>query len=83
MEYAIYTDELNNILSQLENNQQLLTNLKQNKIDPKSIAFLNPMQPNPEKWEFYNKTQKLKTYKEDNIAATDNYTCYKCKEKKM
>lgn len=39
MEYAIYTDELNNILSQLENNQQLLTNLKQNKIDPKSIAF--------------------------------------------
>lgn len=84
--YAIYNDKLSSLCDTLNptrlNNNILIENLKNNKINPKNIAFLNPMQLFPEKWEFYNRKKNLRKYKEDNMSATDNYTCYKCKEKK-
>jgi DNA-directed RNA polymerase subunit M/transcription elongation factor TFIIS len=86
MVYAVYNDKAKDIIHHFKqdelNNKALLKRLEKNEIDPKSLAFLNPMQLYPENWEFYNRKKNLRKYKEDNLAATDNYTCYKCKEKK-
>ena len=68
----IYIDKLNNILLNLDNNSYLnnntlLVEIIANKIDCKSIAFLQPHQIHPEQWiDIIKKNEKNEISKNNN-----------------
>ena len=85
--YAVYEDKLMNIVDNINKhgsieNDYLIAHIQEGKLNPKSIAFLSPMEMFPQNWEFYNRKNTLRKYKEENMAATDNYECRRCHEKK-
>lgn len=60
-----------------------LFNKKNSKIsDHRKLAFMEPCELFPEKWEHILKKNALRQYKKENLAATDMYKCSKCKERK-
>jgi transcription elongation factor S-II len=46
------------------------------------IAFMNPSQLNPKKWEELLQKKRIREEKENNFPTTDLYKCRKCSEKK-
>lgn len=84
---AIYNDKFNDILCNLDpenpvGNKTLSKNIKNNKINPQVVAFLRPRDIHPERWETIISNINLKEDKKKNMATTDLYLCYKCKERK-
>jgi len=84
---SIYNDKVYDILCNLDpkdpiDNKTLLKDIKSNKINPQIIAFLRPQDIHPERWETIISKINLKEEKKKNMATTDLYQCYKCKERK-
>ena len=84
----IYNDKFNFILTNLDEsnpnikNNYLKKNILNKKINPSLIAFLSPMQVHPEKWANLVEKKKYTEYRENNVAYSDMYKCYKCGESK-
>jgi DNA-directed RNA polymerase subunit M/transcription elongation factor TFIIS len=83
----IYEDKKINILLNLNKNSVLKNNylldeiLKGN-INPKTVAFLKPIELFPNKWNSFKIKMEYKKWKEDNIDFTKNYKCNFCGESK-
>ena len=85
--YAVYSDKLMDIINNIDNNNPiknnyLKKNILTNKLNPIQIAFMKPHELFPDNWEFFIRKNNLRKYKEENLAATDNYKCRKCKERR-
>ena len=79
---TVYADVLNDILLNLDKtsyikNKTLLDRLLNSDFMPQYIAFMNPQELYPERWEDNTRKKKIKEYKKNNMAATDMYKC-KC-----
>jgi len=83
----LYLDKIRSIYNNLNkkgivNNTTLLTRLKKGEFPPHELAFMKHHQMCPEKW---NKLIADKIERDDNAtkvdysAATDEFTCWKCK----
>ena len=84
---SVYDDKLNNIISNITdtkniNNKTLKEDLLNKKINPSYIAFLSPAQLHPEKWIYWVKKKEYKELRENSIAYSDAYKCFKCGERK-
>ena len=83
-----YDDKFNFIISNLDennpniNNKTFKSNLLSNKINPCYVGFLSPAQIHPEKWSNLIKKKEYIEHRENNIAYSDAYKCYKCGESK-
>ena len=83
-----YEDKFNFIIDNLNENKKgicnktLKKNLLKNKINPSYVAFLSPSQIHPEKWSYVIKKKEYIEQRENNIAYSDVYKCYKCGESK-
>lgn len=78
----IYIDRLKSIYLNLTNNKDLVKRLKTGEFKPHELAFMRHQQMNPEKWDKLIKAKierDLNATKVDYSAATDEFTCYKCK----
>ncbi len=64
------------------NNETLVELLTNSKIDPQKIAFMKPQDIHPERWKDIVSKINLREEKKKNIATTDLYQCWKCKERK-
>jgi DNA-directed RNA polymerase subunit M/transcription elongation factor TFIIS len=84
----IYDEKFNFILTNLDennnkiNNKNFKLNIQSGKINPSYVAFLSPQQVHPEKWAYLIKKRKYVEERENNIAYSDAYKCYKCGESK-
>lgn len=83
----IYNDKLAEIIINLDGknsvqNKTLKHAINNNLINPQIVAFLKPQDLHPERWEEIVKKSVLKEEKRKNMAVTDLYQCYKCKERK-
>jgi len=84
---SVYDDKLNNIISNITdtkniNNKTLKQDLLNKKINPSYIAFMSPAQLHPEKWIYWVKKKEYKELRENSIAYSDAYKCFKCGERK-
>jgi DNA-directed RNA polymerase subunit M/transcription elongation factor TFIIS len=81
---SIYDSKSEEILCNLtnKNSDYLVKSLKENKIDPKKIAFLKPEELNPEKYENIIKKREMEEYKKNNTSGSNAFTCVKCKKSK-
>jgi DNA-directed RNA polymerase subunit M/transcription elongation factor TFIIS len=84
---SVYDDKLNNIISNIIdtkniNNKTLKQDLLNKKINPSYIAFMSPAQLHPEKWIYWVKKKEYKELRENSIAYSDAYKCFKCGERK-
>lgn len=85
---AVYDDKFNFIFTNLDenniriNNKSFKKNILSGVINPSYVAFLSPQQIHPEKWAYLIKKRKYKEQRENNIAYSDAYKCYKCGESK-
>ena len=80
----IYIDHLKSIYINLKNNQ-LVNKVINGEIKAQEIAFMTHQEMNPDKWEELIKAKSIrdKNKFEQNLeAATDTFTCRKCKSKK-
>jgi transcription elongation factor S-II len=79
----IYIDHLKSILNNLNSN--IIQEINNNNIKPHSIAFMTHQELNHEKWAHFieakSKRDKNK-FEVDMAAATDTFTCRKCKGNK-
>lgn len=84
----IYNDKLNEILVNLDptkkgiENKTFLKSILENKIEPRTVAFLSPSQIHPEKWNYIIKKKEYVEQRENNIDYSDAYKCFKCGESK-
>lgn len=83
----VYDDKIYNILANLNpshqiNNNTLKNNILNETINPAFITFLSPSQIHPLKWQYWVKKKEYKEWRENNIAYTDAYKCFKCGESK-
>lgn len=84
----IYNDKFHFIMSNLDEtnpnvkNNYFKPNVLNGTINPAYVAFLSPMQVHPEKWDDLIKKKKYTEYRENNVAYSDMYKCYKCGESK-
>jgi len=84
----VYDDKLNFIIANLDenkygiNSKNFKSNILTNKINPNYVAFLSPSQIHPEKWDYLIKKKEYIEQRENNIAYSDAYKCYKCGESK-
>ena len=84
---SIYTNKLNDIISNIDPNNEIKNNylldaINKNKINLDNISFLSADKLFPENWEKILKRIKLIEYKKSNIATTDLFKCYKCSKRK-
>jgi len=83
-----YDDKFNFLVSNLDKNRDGIKNkvfklnLLTKKINPCYVAFLSPAQVYPEKWSYLIKKREYIEQRENNIAYSDAYKCYKCGESK-
>jgi len=80
----IYLDHLRTIFHNLNNNN-VVEKLKENKITPHTLSFMTHQEMNPSRWHVLieEKIKRDKSKYETNIdAATDTFTCRKCKQNK-
>jgi transcription elongation factor S-II len=76
---------LKSICTNLRNNPGLLENIQNGGILPETFAHISHQEMNPERWNelIQIKIKKDKAKYEENMeAATDTFTCNKCKQKK-
>ncbi len=81
----IYMDRMRSIIYNLNKNDILLEQLKNETIKPQDIAFMTHYEMCPEKWKtmLMVKCEKDKGKFETNIeASTDTFTCRKCRGNK-
>ena len=78
----IYDTKINEIINTLENNENLVKNINDNKFNLSNIAKLRPHELNPDKYEQIIKKKEDEDYKKNNQATTDLYKCPKCKKRK-
>ncbi len=84
----VYEDKFNFLISNIDSTNKFIknTNLKtlllKKKINPKHIAFMSASQIHPEKWEYILKKREYVEHRENNIAYSDAYKCFKCNESK-
>jgi len=79
----IYVDRVRSIYLNL--NSDIIAQIKNNTIKPHMIAFMTHQELRPDKWEklIQEKIQRDKNKYETTIeAATDTFTCRKCRSKK-
>ncbi len=84
---AVYNDKVFDTLQNLDpnnvvQNKTLCNAIYDGTINPQTIAFLRPRDVHPDRWDSLVKKAELKEYKKNNMAVTDLYTCWKCKEKR-
>ena len=80
----IYTDRLRSIFFNLKN-PELLEQITSGQIKAHIVAFMTHQEMNPEKWDklIQEKAKRDKTKYETTMeAATDTFTCRKCRSKK-
>jgi DNA-directed RNA polymerase subunit M/transcription elongation factor TFIIS len=84
----IYYDKFYDICKNLDTNNKHINNktlspaINTFNIDPFSVAFLNPSQLHPKRWESELVKKMDKEKKQENIPTSDLYKCYKCGNKK-
>lgn len=80
---AVYNDKVNELTGDLKKyGDKLFDDIVEDKVKPQKLAFLKPYELYPEIWEEILKKNKLREEKKKNIAVTDLYQCWKCKERK-
>ena len=83
-----YDDKFNFLITNLDesylgiNNNVFKSNILDKKINPSHVAFLSPSQIHPEKWAYLIKKREYREQRENNIAYSSAYKCYKCGESK-
>jgi transcription elongation factor S-II len=81
----IYKDRLRTIYLNLKNNAEIISQIKEGKIQAHTVAFMTHQEMKPEKWalliEAKIKRDKIK-YEENMEASTDSFTCRRCKSNK-
>jgi transcription elongation factor S-II len=78
----LYVDKLKSIYLNLKNNKELVSRVMKGEFKPHELAFMRHQQMQPEKWDKLIKAKierDLNATKVDYSAATDEFTCYKCK----
>lgn len=83
----IYDDKIYNIVANLDptniiQNKTFKKNLLNGKINPSEVAFMAPAQLHPDKWEHLVKKKEYKEWRENSIAYSTAYKCFKCGESK-
>lgn len=84
----VYEEKFNFIITNLDvnnlkiNNQTFKSDILSKKINPAYVAFLSPQQVHPQRWANLIKKRKYIEQRENNIAYSDAYKCYKCGESK-
>jgi DNA-directed RNA polymerase subunit M/transcription elongation factor TFIIS len=83
----IYNDKVYNIISNLDqthiiNNQTFKNDILNGKINPSYVAFMSPSQLHPTQWQYWVKKKEYKEWRENSIAYSDAYKCFKCGESK-
>lgn len=84
----VYEEKFNFIVTNLDvnnvkiNNQTFKSDILSQKINPAYVAFLSPQQVHPQRWANLIKKRKYIEQRENNIAYSDAYKCYKCGESK-
>lgn len=84
---AVYNDKIYELSQNLNpnnfvQNKTLIDAIGDGKINPQMIAFLKPQDLHPQRWESLIKKTNLREEKRKNMAVTDLYQCWKCKEKR-
>jgi DNA-directed RNA polymerase subunit M/transcription elongation factor TFIIS len=83
---SVYYDKVNELMQNLDPNNkvnnQTLYKAIQNNMNPQTVAFIRPQDLHPERWKDIIKKITLKEDKKKNMAVTDLYQCWKCKERK-
>lgn len=84
---AVYEDKFYFIISNIEDrpeisNKTFKQNLLEKKINPSYVGFLSPSQIHPDKWNNIIKKKEYMEQRENSIAYSDAYKCYKCGESK-
>lgn len=80
---AVYNDKVYELTNDLKKyGDKLFNDIVEDKVKPQSLAFLKPHELYPEIWEEILKKNKLREEKKKNIAVTDLYQCWRCKERK-
>lgn len=80
----IYLDHLRTVLHNIKNDD-FLDKIKENKVTPHNLSFMTHQEMNPDRWQklIDEKIKRDKSKYETNIdAATDTFTCRKCKKNK-
>ena len=80
----IYTDRLKSIWINLQN-EELLDKVKSGELETKQLAFMTHQEMIPEKWDAMIQIKAKRTqskFEDTTDAATDTFTCRKCKSKK-
>jgi len=81
----IYISKLKTIITNFKRNLKLLEKIKKGTILPQEIAFMSHQEMCPEIWKelIDAKIKRGEAMCEDNMeAATDEFKCYKCKNRK-
>jgi transcription elongation factor S-II len=81
----IYKDRLRTIYLNLRDNTEIISQIKEGKIQPHIVAFMTHQELKPEKWAelIEAKIKRDKNKYEDNMeASTDSFTCRRCKSNK-
>jgi transcription elongation factor S-II len=81
----IYKDRLRTIYLNLRDNTEIISQIKEGKIQPHVVAFMTHQEMKPEKWAdlIEAKIKRDKNKYEDNMeASTDSFTCRRCKSNK-
>lgn len=81
----IYVDRLWSIYSNIKDNADLIEQIQSCKLQAHKVAFMSHYELKPEKWAklIDAKSKRDKNKFENNMeAATDTFTCRKCKSKK-
>jgi len=81
----VYDDKKNDLLMNLDEtnqieNKTLRKALMDDVLKPQTIAFLTPQELHPDRWTELIKKHTIREEKKKNIAVTNLYTCWRCKE---
>ena len=84
---AVYHDKVYELMQNLNpetqmQNKTLCLTIQEGKIDPQILAFLRPQDLHPERWKSLIQKANLREEKKKNMAVTDLYQCWKCKERR-
>ena len=80
----IYDSKSDEILCLLDNKNlmYIIKAIKNNKIDPKKLAFLKPADLNPEKFKDIIKKKQVEEMRLKDKGSTSTFECKKCKKNK-
>lgn len=78
-----YKTKCNEILKSINSeNSYLIDALKSGEISVEDLPYIRPQILNKKKWEFIVNRLEYIEFKKNNMATTDIYECYKCKQRK-